>query len=66
MVPTNENCLGDEGEEGTAWPNAMVDALLSLLSKVTAPLPSAPLRDAVEVAFRHMAASVTATGVPRP
>jgi hypothetical protein len=39
-----------------------VDVLLALLSKRTAPLPSAPLREAVEAAFRAMAESVTVTG----
>ena len=60
---------GDGGEDGdkdeaTAWPDALVDAMLSLLSKTTAPLPSAPLRDAVETVFRNMCGSVTATGEP--
>ena len=57
---------GGEEEEATAWPDALVDALLALLSKRTAPLPSAPLRDAVEAAFRAMADSVTATGEAPP
>jgi len=42
-----------------------VDVLLALLSKRTVPLPSAPLREAVEGAFRAMADSVTATGEPQ-
>ena len=41
-----------------------MDVLLALLSKRTVPLPSAPLREAVEGAFRAMADSVTATGAP--
>ena len=60
-VAANE---GDGEEETTAWPDALVDVLLALLSKRTAPLPSAPLREAVEAAFRAMAESVTATGAP--
>lgn len=52
----------EEKDEATAWPDALVDALLSLLSKTTAPLPSTPLRDAVEAVFRNMCDSVTATG----
>ena len=55
---------GEDDEETTAWPDAAVDVLLALLSKRTAPLPSAPLREAVEGAFRAMADCVTATGEP--
>lgn len=53
---------GEEEQEATPWPDALVDALLSLLSKTTVPLPSTPLRDAVEAVFRNMCACVTATG----
>ncbi len=59
-----DGAAGDDGDEPTAWPDALVDVLLALLSKRTAPLPSAPLREAVEGAFRAMADSVTATGEP--
>ena len=53
---------GEDADDPTAWPDALVDVLLALLSKRTVPLPSALLREAVEGAFRAMADSVTATG----
>ena len=62
MMCLKEDGEDEEKEDATAWPDALVDALLSLLSKTTAPLPSTPLRDAVETVFRSMCASVTATG----
>ena len=42
----------------------LVDILLSLLAYSSAQLPSAPLREAVEAAFRAFAAHLTPTGQP--
>lgn len=44
------------------WHDTLMDVLLSLLARNAAPLPSAPLRDAVEHVFRCFADDLTATG----
>lgn len=54
----------EEGEEAAAphWHDTLMDVLLSLLARNAAPLPSAPLRDAVEHVFRSFADDLTPTG----
>jgi hypothetical protein len=57
----------DDGSEGGGeaaphWHDTLMDVLLSLLARAAAPLPSAPLRDAAEHAFRAFAEDLTATG----
>ncbi len=54
---------GGAGEQAPHWHDTLMDVLLSLLARNAAPLPSAPLRDAVEHAFRAFADELTATGV---
>jgi len=44
------------------WPDRLLDILLSLLARPAAPLPSAPLREAVEAVFRAFADAVTPVG----
>ena len=58
----------DEEDEGGApphWHDTLMDVLLSLLARNAAPLPSAPLRDAVEHVFRAFADDLTPTGARR-
>lgn len=43
--------------------NVLLDLLLSLLSRPSAPLPSAPLREACEATFRAFADCLTSTGM---
>lgn len=55
---------GEPGqEESPHWMDTLVDVLLSLLAHSHAPLPSAPLRDAAERAFRAFSEQLTATGL---
>ena len=44
------------------WADRLLDILLSLLARPAAPLPSAPLREAVEAVFRAFADAVTPVG----
>ena len=53
----------EEGEEAVHWEDALVDIVLTILSRNETPLPSAPLRDAAERLFKAFASHVTATGV---
>lgn len=55
---------GGDGEAPSPphWHDTLMDVLLSLLARSAAPLPSAPLRDAVEHVFRAFADDLTATG----
>jgi len=58
-----------EEEEGQQegpphWHDTLMDVLLSLLARNAAPLPSVPLRDAVEHVFRAFADDLTPTGKP--
>lgn len=66
MVETGGAPEGDEGAPGPPhWHDTLMDVLLSLLARNAAPLPSAPLRDAVEHVFRAFADDLTATGGKR-
>ena len=63
----DEGSSGDEQDREAAappphWHDTLMDVLLSLLARNAAPLPSAPLRDAVERVFRAFAEGMTATG----
>lgn len=49
-------------DEQPHWHDTLMDVLLSLLARNATPLPSAPLRDAVEHVFRAFADNLTATG----
>jgi hypothetical protein len=58
---------GEEGEEEEEeqpphWHDTLMDVLLSLLARNAAPLPSAPLRDAVDHVFRAFGEDLTPTG----
>ena len=44
------------------WADRLLDVLLSLLARPATPLPSAPLRDAVEAVFRAFSDAITPTG----
>ncbi len=48
------------------WADRLLDVLLSLLARPAAPLPSAPLREAVEATFRVFTDAITPTGVSLP
>ena len=50
-------------EDVPRWEDALVDIVLSILSRNESPFPSAPLRDAAERVFKSFASHVTATGV---
>jgi hypothetical protein len=55
---------GGGGEPDQApWADRLMDALLGLLARPAAALPTAPLRDAVEAVFRAFAPHLTATGM---
>lgn len=45
------------------WEDALVDCLLSILSRNESPYPSAPLRDAGEITFRAFAEDITSEGL---
>lgn len=53
---------GGEAEQPPHWHDTLMDVLLALLARNAAPLPSAPLRDAVEHTFRAFADGLTGTG----
>jgi DNA polymerase phi len=54
----------DEDDDGAPhWMDSLVDVLLALLARNHAPLPSAPLRDAAERAFRAFCDALTPAGM---
>jgi hypothetical protein len=53
---------GEEEEQQPHWHDTLMDVLLSLLARNAAPLPSAPLRDAVDHVFRAFGEDLTPTG----
>lgn len=53
----------DEEDDSIFWSDALVDVVLTLLSRNESPLPSAPLRDAAERVFKSFAGEITSTGV---
>lgn len=53
---------GPEEGVGAPWADRLLDVVLSLLARPAAPLPSAPLRDAVETVFRAFSDAITPTG----
>ena len=52
----------NEKEEQPHWHDMLMDVLLSMLAHNAAPLPAAPLREAVNHVFRAFADDLTATG----
>ncbi|CAG9465467.1 unnamed protein product [Pedinophyceae sp. YPF-701] len=61
----DDDVRDDADEDGgePAWMDVVVDVSMDLLSRPTAPLPSAPLRTAVGVVFRHAGAHLTPVGL---
>lgn len=45
------------------WADVLVDVMLALLARPAAPLPAAPLREAVEASFRSTCAELSAAGL---
>ena len=60
--PTLNPTSDPEEGAGAPWADRLLDVLLSLLARPAAPLPSAPLRDAVEAVFRAFSDAITPTG----
>ncbi|KAK9814621.1 hypothetical protein WJX72_008822 [[Myrmecia] bisecta] len=54
---------GNEAMEQRQWMDVLLDILLSLLARPAAPLPSAPLREAVEGVFKAFCEHLTPTGM---
>lgn len=65
VVPTEEGD-GDDGEAEAAWPDVLLDLLLSQLARPADALPSAPLRGAVDALFRVVCHDLRPTGTCRP
>ena len=53
----------DTTHESTYWGDVLIDCILTMLSRNDHPYPSAPLRDAGEILFRHFAEATRRNGL---
>ncbi|KAK9797031.1 hypothetical protein WJX73_010770 [Symbiochloris irregularis] len=51
------------GDQGAPWMDRLLDVMLSLLARAGGDVPFTPLRDTVNLLFRHCCPMVTATGL---